>query len=144
MAPATVASAYSTSKAALFGLTKALARDLGPRGITANIVHPGSTDTDMNPANGPHAEHQRRKMATPRFGRGRGDRGNGGLAGEPAGPFRHGSLVDHRWRRQRLIVFPRLGGRVRPGANRCSGPHNDVKLFCNTAAKIYGSLTKSV
>ncbi|MDX8512757.1 3-oxoacyl-ACP reductase family protein [Mesorhizobium captivum] len=61
-------SAYSTSKAALVGLTKALARDLGPRGITANIVHPGSTDTDMNPAGGPHAEHQRQKMATPRFG----------------------------------------------------------------------------
>jgi NAD(P)-dependent dehydrogenase (short-subunit alcohol dehydrogenase family) len=61
-------SAYSTSKAALVGLTKALARDLGARGITANIVHPGSTDTDMNPADGPHAEHQRQKMATPRFG----------------------------------------------------------------------------
>ncbi|QPC93048.1 3-oxoacyl-ACP reductase family protein [Mesorhizobium sp. INR15] len=60
--------AYSTSKAALVGLTKALARDLGPRGITANVVHPGSTDTDMNPQGGPHAEHQRRKMATPRFG----------------------------------------------------------------------------
>ncbi|TPI51383.1 MULTISPECIES: SDR family oxidoreductase [unclassified Mesorhizobium] len=61
-------SAYSSSKAALVGLTKALARDLGARGITANIVHPGSTDTDMNPASGPHAEHQREKMATPRFG----------------------------------------------------------------------------
>jgi len=61
--------AYSASKAALVGLTKALARDLGPRGITANVVHPGSTDTDMNPANGPHAEHQRQKMATPRFGK---------------------------------------------------------------------------
>ncbi|RVB53337.1 SDR family oxidoreductase, partial [Mesorhizobium sp. M7A.F.Ca.CA.002.03.2.1] len=61
--------AYSASKAALVGLTKALARDLGPRGITANVVHPGSTDTDMNPADGPHAEHQRRKMATPRFGK---------------------------------------------------------------------------
>ncbi|MBZ9701013.1 MULTISPECIES: SDR family oxidoreductase [unclassified Mesorhizobium] len=61
-------SAYSASKAALVGLTKALARDLGARGITANIVHPGSTDTDMNPASGPHAEHQREKMATPRFG----------------------------------------------------------------------------
>jgi 3-oxoacyl-[acyl-carrier protein] reductase len=62
-------SAYSASKAALVGLTKALARDLGSRGITANVVHPGSTDTDMNPASGPHAEHQRRKMATPRFGK---------------------------------------------------------------------------
>lgn len=61
-------SAYSASKAALVGLTKAFARDLGPRGITANVVHPGSTDTDMNPAAGPHAEHQRQKMAMPRFG----------------------------------------------------------------------------
>jgi 3-oxoacyl-[acyl-carrier protein] reductase len=60
--------AYSTSKAALIGLTKALARDLGPREITANIVHPGSTDTDMNPANGDHAEGQRARMAIPRFG----------------------------------------------------------------------------
>ncbi|ESY83368.1 oxidoreductase [Mesorhizobium sp. LNHC220B00] len=60
--------AYPASKAAPVGLTKALARDLGSRGITANAVHPGSTDTDMNPADGPHAEHQRQKMATPRFG----------------------------------------------------------------------------
>lgn len=60
--------AYSTSKAALVGLTKALARDLGPREITANIVHPGSTDTDMNPANGEHADDQRARMAIPKFG----------------------------------------------------------------------------
>jgi 3-oxoacyl-[acyl-carrier protein] reductase len=61
-------SLYATSKAALIGLTKALARDLGPRGITVNIVHPGSTDTDMNPAKGPHADPQRDRMAIPRFG----------------------------------------------------------------------------
>jgi 3-oxoacyl-[acyl-carrier protein] reductase len=60
-------SAYSASKAALIGLTKALARDLGPRGITANVVHPGSTDTDMNPAEGAHADPQRSLMAIPRF-----------------------------------------------------------------------------
>jgi NAD(P)-dependent dehydrogenase (short-subunit alcohol dehydrogenase family) len=56
---------YSASKAALIGLTKGLARDLGPRGITANIVHPGSTDTDMNPADGGHADEQRARMAIP-------------------------------------------------------------------------------
>lgn len=50
---------YSGSKSALVGLTKGLARDLGPRGITVNLVHPGSTDTDMNPANGPTADAQR-------------------------------------------------------------------------------------
>jgi NAD(P)-dependent dehydrogenase (short-subunit alcohol dehydrogenase family) len=60
-------SLYSLSKAALIGLTKGMARDLGPRGITVNVVHPGSTDTDMNPANGEHADAQRNMMAIPRF-----------------------------------------------------------------------------
>jgi NAD(P)-dependent dehydrogenase (short-subunit alcohol dehydrogenase family) len=62
-------SIYSTSKFALVGLTKALARDLGPRDITVNIVQPGSTDTDMNPADGEHADAQRALMAIPRFGK---------------------------------------------------------------------------
>jgi NAD(P)-dependent dehydrogenase (short-subunit alcohol dehydrogenase family) len=60
-------SLYSLSKAALVGFTRGLARDLGPRGITVNIVQPGSTDTDMNPANGDHADAQRDLMAIPRF-----------------------------------------------------------------------------
>ncbi|MFC3079654.1 SDR family NAD(P)-dependent oxidoreductase [Phenylobacterium terrae] len=59
--------AYSTSKAALIGFTRALARDLGPRGITVNVVHPGSTDTDMNPADGEAADAQRGRMAHQRF-----------------------------------------------------------------------------
>jgi NAD(P)-dependent dehydrogenase (short-subunit alcohol dehydrogenase family) len=50
---------YSMTKSALNGLTRALARELGPRGITVNVVHPGSTDTDMNPADGPGADAQR-------------------------------------------------------------------------------------
>ena len=58
---------YSMSKAALIGWTKGLARDLGPRGITVNVVHPGSTDTDMNPANGPDADAQRARKAKPGF-----------------------------------------------------------------------------
>ncbi|MDX3246796.1 SDR family NAD(P)-dependent oxidoreductase [Streptomyces sp. ME18-1-4] len=49
---------YAMSKSALVGLTKALARELGPRGITANLVHPGPIDTDMNPADGPYAAGQ--------------------------------------------------------------------------------------
>ncbi|MFF8991408.1 SDR family NAD(P)-dependent oxidoreductase [Streptomyces sp. NPDC014983] len=47
---------YSMSKTALAGMTKGLARELGPRGITVNLVHPGPTDTDANPADGPNAE----------------------------------------------------------------------------------------
>ena len=49
-------SLYAMSKTALVGMTKGLARDLGPRGITVNLVHPGPTDTDANPADGPNAE----------------------------------------------------------------------------------------
>ncbi len=59
---------YATSKAALTGLTKALARELGDRGITANLVHPGPIDTDMNPADGPYAAPQSGMTALGRFG----------------------------------------------------------------------------
>ncbi len=58
---------YAMTKAALTGMTKGLAWDLGDRGITANVIHPGPTDTDMNPADGPHAEQQRGGLATGRY-----------------------------------------------------------------------------
>jgi 3-oxoacyl-[acyl-carrier protein] reductase len=58
---------YAASKAALVGLTKGLARDLGPRGITAVVVSPGSTDTEMNPATGPDAEAERALTALGRY-----------------------------------------------------------------------------
>lgn len=60
--------AYAASKAALAMMGQALARDLAPRGITVNTVHPGSTDTDMNPAAGDHAPDQIARTAFKRFG----------------------------------------------------------------------------
>lgn len=62
-------SLYAMSKSALIGLTKGLARDLGPRGITANLVHPGPIDTDMNPADAPGADLERSYTAVGHFGR---------------------------------------------------------------------------
>ncbi|MFB5675086.1 3-oxoacyl-ACP reductase family protein [Paenibacillus terreus] len=48
-------SLYVSTKAAVAGLTRALARDLAPQGVTVNNIQPGLIDTDMNPANGPSA-----------------------------------------------------------------------------------------
>ncbi|RZQ65035.1 SDR family NAD(P)-dependent oxidoreductase [Amycolatopsis suaedae] len=59
---------YAMSKSAVDGLTKALARELGERGVTVNVVHPGPTDTDMNPADGPFAESQQALTALGRYG----------------------------------------------------------------------------
>jgi cyclic-di-GMP-binding biofilm dispersal mediator protein len=60
--------AYAMTKSALQGMARGLARDLGPRGITVNVVQPGPTDTDMNPADGPMASLMHSLMATQRHG----------------------------------------------------------------------------
>lgn len=59
-------SLYTMSKAALLGLTRGLARDLADRAVTVNLVNPGPTDTDMNPADGHHAEVMHGYMALDR------------------------------------------------------------------------------
>src|SRR3954463_12677320 len=60
---------YAMSKAAVAGLVRGLARDLGPKGITVNNVQPGPVDTDLNPAEGPVAATMKSLMALPRYGR---------------------------------------------------------------------------
>lgn len=62
-------SLYAASKSALVGLTKGIARDLGARRITVNLVQPGPTDTDMNPASGAHASQLVAALALPAYGR---------------------------------------------------------------------------
>ncbi|AUA54953.1 3-oxoacyl-[acyl-carrier-protein] reductase FabG [Achromobacter spanius] len=59
---------YAASKSALIGLSQGLARDLGPRGITVNVVHPGPINTDMNPANGDHASELVAVLSLPHYG----------------------------------------------------------------------------
>lgn len=61
-------SLYAMSKSALMGMTRGLARDLGSRGITVNVVHPGSTDTDTNPADGEGSDRERSYIALGEYG----------------------------------------------------------------------------
>jgi len=66
--PGAGATLYTASKAALGGMTRGLARDLGGRGITANLVQPGPIDTERNPADGPNAADNRSPLAIVRHG----------------------------------------------------------------------------
>ena len=66
--PASVLSVYAASKSALVAFTKGLARELGPKEITVNLVQPGSIDTDMNPAHGPFGDTLRQLTASGRYG----------------------------------------------------------------------------
>jgi len=43
---------YAASKAAMVGLTKSIAKELGAKGVTANVVAPGFIETDMTAALG--------------------------------------------------------------------------------------------
>lgn len=59
---------YGMTKSAVAGLTRGLARDLGERGITVNVVEPGPIDTDMNPSTGKFSDEQRALTALGRYG----------------------------------------------------------------------------
>jgi 3-oxoacyl-[acyl-carrier protein] reductase len=61
-------SVYAMTKGAIAGLTRGLARELGPRGITVNNVQPGPIATDMNPEVGEFADSLRPVTALGRYG----------------------------------------------------------------------------
>lgn len=52
---------YSSSKSALVGMARSLTRELGSRGITANVVAPGFIETDMTAALPEEQQEQYRK-----------------------------------------------------------------------------------
>jgi len=58
---------YAMSKAALTAFTRGLSRELGPNDITVNLVQPGATNTDANPADGEAADFQRSLTSLGRY-----------------------------------------------------------------------------
>lgn len=58
---------YAMSKAALISFTRGLSRELGSTGITVNLVQPGATNTDANPADGEAADFQRSLTSLGRY-----------------------------------------------------------------------------
>lgn len=61
---------YAAAKAGLVGLTKTIARELGSKGVTANVVAPGFIETDMTSNLPPSVKEQVSSMtATSRLGR---------------------------------------------------------------------------
>jgi 3-oxoacyl-[acyl-carrier protein] reductase len=60
---------YGATKAAVTGLARGWARDLGPRGILVNAVQPGPIDTDLNPVDGEFAKVVTPFTALGRYGR---------------------------------------------------------------------------
>ncbi len=85
---------YSLTKSALLGLTRHLARELGPQGITINLVQPGPTDTDLNPANGGElADMNRRLTSLGRYGKPSDIAAVVAFLASPASSFMTGSVV---------------------------------------------------
>jgi len=60
---------YAASKAGVIGLTKSIAKELGPKGITANVLAPGFIETDMT-SDLPDVlkDEVRKNLPTRRFG----------------------------------------------------------------------------
>ncbi len=89
---------YTATKAALAGYTRGAARDLGPRGITVNIVQAGLVDTEMNPADTEFAAAAATTTALGPLRPAGGDRRRRRLPGAPRLDIRHRHRPRHRRR----------------------------------------------
>ena len=101
---------YAAAKAGLVGLTKSLARELGSRNITVNVVAPGYVVTDDRQAAGagPGGAHRADRPEAARHGGRRGRRGP--LPGERGGRVRHGAGAERIGRALYLTDSPSPGG----------------------------------
>ena len=107
---------YAATKAAIVGYTKGASRDLGPRGITVNVLQPGSIDTDMNPKDGgasPKPAHPARAAALRHRGR---DRRRRRVPRQPRRIVRHRHGAQRRRRLRRVTQYN--AERIAPGTRK--------------------------
>lgn len=84
---------YAASKAALEGYVKGIARDLGPRRVTANALALGSIATDMNPDAGDFSAWLKSATALGRYGRADEIADVVGFLATPASSYITGSVI---------------------------------------------------
>lgn len=84
---------YALTKSALLSFTRGLARDLGPRDITVNLLQPGPVDTDMNPDSGEFADSIRQLTALGRYGTTEEMGAIVAFLASPAASFMTGSMI---------------------------------------------------
>ena len=85
---------YAASKAGLIGLARSIARELGSRSITANVIAPGFIDTDMTAELTEAAQgRDPRQRAARAVWRGRGDRRRRAVPGSDAAAYVSGVVL---------------------------------------------------
>ena len=87
-------SLYTMSKFAVAGLTRAWARDLGPKGITVNNVQPGPINTDGNPSSGDFAQVLAPMTALGRYGEPRDIAGMVAFLASPEAKYVTGASIN--------------------------------------------------
>jgi len=84
---------YAVTKSAHLALTRGLARELGPRNITANLVQPGPIETDLNPAGGELNAQNIKNASLGRLGQPHEIAAVVSFLASPAAGFMTGSIV---------------------------------------------------